>query len=77
MQFLHGSSIGNKLIRFLKHPHFLKGCVLAKVWYQLPWFLTVFSQEEHMWLGGYPNLRKIEQSWDCTFLNLYTLMRTK
>ena len=31
----------------------------------------------HMWLVGCPNPSKIEQCWECTFLNLYTRMKTK
>ena len=31
----------------------------------------------HMWLVGSPNPSKIEQGWECTFLNIYTHVKTK
>ena len=31
----------------------------------------------HMWLGGCPNPSKMEQFWECTFLKLYTHVKTK
>ena len=31
----------------------------------------------HMWLVGCPNPNKVEQSWECTFLKLFTHMMTK
>ena len=31
----------------------------------------------HMWLGGCPNPSKMEQCWECTFLNLYAHVKTK
>ena len=31
----------------------------------------------HMWLVGCPNPYKIEQSWECIFLTLFTQMKTK
>ena len=30
-----------------------------------------------MWLEGCPNPYKMEQSWECTFLKLFTHMNTK
>ena len=31
----------------------------------------------HMWLEGCPNPSKMEQSWECTFLRLFTHTNTK
>ena len=31
----------------------------------------------HMWLEGCPNPYKMEQCWECTFLELFTHMNTK
>ena len=31
----------------------------------------------HMWLEGYPNPHKMEQSWECTFLEVFTHMNRK
>ena len=31
----------------------------------------------HMWLEGCPNPHKMEQSWECTFLELFAHMNTK
>ena len=31
----------------------------------------------HIWLGGCPNPSKMEQCWECTFLNLYAHVKTK
>ena len=35
------------------------------------------KEELYMWLGGCPNLSKMEQCWECTFLNLYSHVKTK
>ena len=39
--------------------------------------LDIFLHNFHMCLGGCPNPRKIERGWECTFLNLYTHVKTK
>ena len=31
----------------------------------------------HMWLGGCPKPSKIEQCWECTFMNFYAHVKTK
>ena len=31
----------------------------------------------HMWLEGCPNPHKMEQSWECTFLEVFSHMNTK
>ena len=31
----------------------------------------------HMWLEGNPSPYEMEQSWDCTFLELFAHMNTK
>ena len=35
------------------------------------------SSDNHMWLGACPNPSKMEQCWECTFLNLNTHVKTK
>ena len=40
-------------------------------------FFIVVHLPMHMWLGGCPNPSKMEQCWECTFLNLYAHVKTK
>ena len=36
-----------------------------------------FIENTHMWLVGYSNPSKMEQSWEYTFLRLFTHINTK
>ena len=42
-----------------------------------PNFELDIENRAHMWLGGCPNPSKIEKCWECTFLIVYTHVKTK
>ena len=53
----------------LRYPTYLKS--------YMKWLEMKGDQILHMWLEGCPNPYKMEKSWECTFLKLFTHTSTK
>ena len=74
---------GTPLIFFgdLYHNGALSSCLFDRMTYMVYMYIHTYVvlllQPLHMWLGGCPNPSKMEQCWECTFLNLYTHVNTK